>query len=342
MRKHVLKIAAVLALTAVFLYFFGKSAKWTEVLKYIAGVNFPLFLLLFPLAALHFVTRGLRWRYLLIHEKRDVRLSHMIAGNVVGFTVTFLFPGRLGELVKPLYLARKEDIRRGYAIGTVVVERIFDMFTMCLFLGLFLIARPLFARFFSLDAEATKRLDFWGIVGVACATGLLILILLLYIFKDKALRAAAALLKPLPEKFRGAVLELVHEFIDGLRFFHSAGNLLMYALLSGVVWLGIIFLYWVFFLACHVSVPYFLVVPYVFLTMVGASIPTPGMVGGFDWFSKVALTSFYHIDPNLAVGMTLVVHAIQIVVTCVLGYVILWREGMSLFQLRKMGESEKP
>jgi len=52
------------------------------------------------------------------------------------------------------------------------------------------------------------------------------------------------------------------------------------------------------------------------------------------------MTSLYHLDANLAVGMTLVIHAIQILVTCLIGYVILWKEGLSLFQLKKMGETE--
>jgi uncharacterized membrane protein YbhN (UPF0104 family) len=145
----------------------------------------------------------------------------------------------------------------------------------------------------------------------------------------------------LPQRIRRRALELVHEFIDGLKFFHSPGNLLMYTLLSFVVWLGIILFYWVLMFAFHVRVPYFLIVPYVFMTMVGASIPTPGMAGGFDYFSKLGMTTLLHVDPNLAVGMTLVMHAIQVLVTCVLGYVILGKEGLSLFQIKKMGESEK-
>jgi len=36
--------------------------------------------------------------------------------------------------------------------------------------------------------------------------------------------------------------------------------------------------------------------------------------------------------------MTIVVHAIQVVVTCLIGYTILWKEGISLFQLKKLGE----
>jgi len=73
--------------------------------------------------------------------------------------------------------------------------------------------------------------------------------------------------------------------------------------------------------------------------MVGASVPTPGMVGGFHYFSKVGLTSLFNVNASQAVAMTIVVHAIQIVVTCVIGYAILWREGISLLQLKKLGEN---
>jgi hypothetical protein len=72
--------------------------------------------------------------------------------------------------------------------------------------------------------------------------------------------------------------------------------------------------------------------------MVGASIPTPGMVGGFHYFSKVGMTSFFQIESNQAVGMTIVIHAVQVVVTCLLGYAILWKEGISLLQIKKLGE----
>jgi len=101
------------------------------------------------------------------------------------------------------------------------------------------------------------------------------------------------------------------------------------------------FFYWIMLFAYHIHIPFFLLIPYVFLTGVGASIPTPGMVGGYDYFSKLGLTSLYAIDANLAVGMTLVVHAIQVVVTCIIGYVILGKEGLSLLQIKKMGESVK-
>jgi glycosyltransferase 2 family protein len=341
MSRNIPKIAVAVVLMAVFLYFFGRSVEWGKVPAHIADVNFSLFLLLIPGAALHFFTRALRWRVLVAREKKDVRFRNLVAGNIVGFTVSAVFPGRLGELAKPLYLARKEGVGPGFAVGTVVVERIFDMSTMCLLLGLFLLARPLFVGDWPLDPAAGESLAFWGTLGVAIAVGFLALTLLLYFFRERALRVIGFLLKPLPEKVRSAVLRLLREFIDGLKFFQSSGQLALYAALSLAVWLGICLFYWVLFFAYHIRLPFFLVVPYVFLTGVGASIPTPGMVGGFHYFSKLGMVLILRLDPGQAAGMTLVAHALQIAVTCVLGYAILGHEGLTLFQLKKMGERER-
>lgn len=341
MKRNLPKIVVVIVLMLVFLYFFGRSVEWKKVPAQIADVNLPLFLLLIPLAALHFVTRAVRWHVLIARVKIDVRFRNLVAANIVGFAVSAVFPGRLGELAKPIYLARKEGLRPGFAVGTVVVERIFDLATMCLLLGLFLISRPLFSGAWPLDVEAGKRLAFWGTIGVAIAVALLTLTLLLYFFRERALRVVAFLLKRLPEKARGAVLGLLREFIGGLDFFRSPGQLGLYAGLSVVVWLGISLFYWILFFAYHVRVPYILVFPYVFLTAIGASIPTPGMVGGFHYFSKLGMVLLFSLDPGRAAGITLVGHAVQIAVTCVLGYAILAREGLTLFQLKKMGESER-
>ena len=341
MRSHALKIVAVAVLSAVLLYFFGRSVDWKDVPAQIANVNVPLFLLAVLLFTLHFLTRSLRWQILVAREKLNVRFRNLVAANIVGFTVSFLFPGRLGELVKPLYLARKEGLRPGFAVGTVVIERLFDVVTMCLLLGLFLLSRPLFASSWPIGPAAGERLTFLGIAGLVLAAVLLAFILALYFFRDQVLRAMGFVLKPFP-RARAAVQKLSHEFIDGLRFFRTGRQLVLYAVLSLVVWLGIVLFYWVFFFAYRVRLPYFLVFPYVFLTAVGAAIPTPGMVGGFDYFSKLGMVLILRIASARAAGMTVVVHALQLAVTCLLGYAILAREGVTLLQLRKMGESEQP
>jgi uncharacterized protein (TIRG00374 family) len=340
MRKTWIRLILIFLLTAVFLYFFFRSVGWKEVFSHLTDIDIKIFILVILMTPLHLATRGFRWKYLLMHGKKDVKFSNMFAGNAVGFTITFIFPGRLGELVKPLYLAQKEKMSKGFVIGTVVVERTFDLFTMSFLLGLFIVSRPLYDSYFQVQEETFSHLYLWGIVAVSFATVLLILSLSLYFFKEKTLSFIRFVLRPFPHKISEKVLELSQEFILGLKFFHSVGNLLIYILLSFVVWLGIVFYYWVFFFAYDISLPFFYLLPYTFLVMVGASIPTPGMVGGFHSFSKFGLTSLFNIDINLAVAMTIVVHAVQLVVTCLLGYAILWKEGISVFQIKKLGEKE--
>ena len=137
MRKNVVRLGIAFFLTLIFLFFFFRSVNWKEVWGYLTDVDLKFFILIVVLVPIHLLTRAFRWRFLLIHEKKDVKFYNMFAGVSVGFTVTLLFPGRIGELVRPLLLAQKERISKGFAIGTVVVERIFDIFTMCFLLGAF-------------------------------------------------------------------------------------------------------------------------------------------------------------------------------------------------------------
>ena len=342
MKKNWWRLGLVLLLTLGLLYLFLRRVEWDVVWDSLNNVNLPLLLLAVALAPFHLVTRSLRWKYLLDHEKEGVSFYNRFAANAIGFTVSLTFPGRLGELIKPLYLAQKEKMPKGFVIGTAVVERIFDIFTMCLLLGLFMLAKPLYASIFHIDQDMYAQLSLWGIVGVALSSGLMLVTLALYFFKDQTLRIFRFFLRPFPRRLGDKVIELAEEFIQGMSFFKSARTLLLYTFWSFVVWLAIILFYWVFFLAYKVHVPYFFLIPFCFLVGVGASIPTPGMVGGFHNFSKLGMTSFFGIEANLAVAMTIVSHALQLVMTCLVGYVILWKEGLSLFQIKKMGEESSP
>ena len=343
MKKNHIRAIVLFALTFVFLFFFFRSVEWNEVLGYLNDIDLKLFIVLLLLVPVNFVFRSIRWKCLLKHEKENVSFYNRFAGNAVGFAITFLFPGRLGELVKPLYLAQKEGLKKGFVIGTVVVERMFDLFNMCFLLGVFFVSRPLYTSIFNIEIEqgAYSNLALWGIIGMAIAIVLLLVTLSLYFFKEKTLKLIAFFLKPLSQKWRDQIMSLIDEFIEGLKFFHSVGDVFVYIFWSLVVWINIAVFYWIWLVAFDVRVPFFYIFPFVFLTMVGASIPTPGMVGGFDYFSKYGLITLYGVEANLAIGMTLVVHAIQLAVTYVVGYGILWKEGISLVQIKKMGEKTK-
>ncbi len=359
MKKHIIRYAVILLLTGVLLFFFFRSVDWSNFFASVTDVNLFLFILVIVLSPFHLLTRALRWKYLILPEKKDVRFYNLLAGQAIGFTVTLLLPARLGEIVKPLYLARKEKISEGFALGTIVVERIFDIIAMVFLLAVFLLARPLYVSQFSVSVDAYSWLFKLGMLGLALDIFIIVFVLCLHFFRETTLRVLDFVLKPFPAKFGVKVRKLIEEFIEGLRFFRSFWDFIRFFLLSLLVWAAIIAYYWIFFLAYREVFPVYTVIPYVFATMIGAAIPTPGMAGGFDFFSKKALMSLYFgpripADASAAVrqamerelstkatAMTLAVHAIQVVMTCLVGFVILWKEGLSLLKLRKMSEEHQ-
>jgi glycosyltransferase 2 family protein len=338
MKKTKVRLILLLLVTAAFLYFFFRSVDWTLLFKHLTDIRWGWFILFVLLYPVHYLTRAIRWKYLLLHEKKQTSLYNRFAANAIGFTVTYIFPMRLGEVVKPLYLAKKEGMRKGFVLGTVVIERVADILTMCLILGVFFVFQPLLASGLNMDGQSTTRLQIWGILALAFALVIVLISLALIFFRDKTLHIIDFFIRPFPKKVSQKIHEISDEFIHGLKFFHSGRQVFFFIIWSFILWLGIIFFYWVFFFAYGIHISFFSLFPYVFLLLIGASIPTPGMVGGFHAFSKLGLTALYGIDVNLAVGMTIVVHAVQVVMTYLTGYVILWKEGISLVQLKKLGE----
>ena len=71
MKKNWWKILLVVALTALLLYLFFRSVDWNEVLASLIDVNVPLFILAVVLIPTHMLTRAIRWKYLLQHEKEE-------------------------------------------------------------------------------------------------------------------------------------------------------------------------------------------------------------------------------------------------------------------------------
>jgi len=341
MKKNWVRTGIILGLTAIFLFFFIKSVNWKEAISHVSDVNIVLFIFVILIFPLNYLTRGIRWKYLLKDEKPDVSLYNRFAAYVIGFTMIFIFPARIGELARPLFLAQKEGMRKGFVLGTAVVERIFDIFTMCFLLGFFLVFRPLSSTLMGKDNEVYSNLQIWGIIAFGIASVVLIVSLMLYFFKEKTFSVIKFFMKPLPKKFSDKIFNIFDEFVEGLKFFHSPKNFIMFILLSFLVWLGIIFFFWLFVRVFGVNIPYFALFPYVFMVMVGASIPTPGMIGGYHLLSQLGLTALYGVEPNLAGGMTVVMHFLQLVLTCLLGFVILWKEGISLLQMKKLGEGQK-
>jgi len=105
-----------------------QNFSWGKLLYALRGAN-PLLLLL-SLVAIYgcYALRALRWKVFQANLGPS-RFGEIFKITLAGFSAMFLL-GRLGELVRPVLLARKEKLPMADMFGMYVLERIFDIASM--------------------------------------------------------------------------------------------------------------------------------------------------------------------------------------------------------------------
>jgi uncharacterized protein (TIRG00374 family) len=129
MKSKLLKITGSVLIGGLFLWLAFRNVEFSDLWDKISGVTFywlPFFVIVLTLS--HYL-RAERWRLLLGDHGHKINRSTLFAGVMLGYVVNVFVP-RLGEISRPVYVARKEGISSGNLIGTVVAERFFDLLTM--------------------------------------------------------------------------------------------------------------------------------------------------------------------------------------------------------------------
>src|SRR5262249_46318297 len=73
---------------------------------------------------LSYVVRAYRWQVLLAHLKA-IRIQPLVTTTIIGFSAIYLL-GRAGEIVRPLWVTRRERIPLSASVATILVERFLD------------------------------------------------------------------------------------------------------------------------------------------------------------------------------------------------------------------------
>jgi uncharacterized protein (TIRG00374 family) len=273
-----------------------------------------------------YVLRAWRWQALLAPLGR-ARFRTAFRSTVIGFTATFLLPGRIGEILKPYLLARQEGFKVPATFATVVVERLLDLVTV-----LFLFACALPFAGVTVGPEVT-----WAgaVAGAGALTALLILFLCAG-HPERLGRWAGKLTAWLPERIASAADNLVRTLAEGLAVMRRPAALVAAAAWSIPLWLSIALGIWLTSAAFDLTFSFagsFLVTMFL---AVGVSAPTPGGVGGFHYFYKLAVTQFFGANPETATAAALVLHAVSFVPVTIVGLIYMGQDGLTLGGLKKM------
>ena len=253
------------------------------------------YLYLIPAVALYFVGqwfRALRWQYLLLPIAR-ISIARLYPVIVIGYLANNVLPARLGELVRAVYLARREDeISVPASIATLSVERLYDGLTL---LALGAAAAPvlLAAGLFSDASLAYQSTAIALMVGVvisfAVALGILTALACSRRTVDWFLRLTALL----PARFRPLAGELITGFVEGLAALNSPGKHAALFVASLPIWLAEAGVYLIvaysFNLDAYFASFWLLAVAVTLVTVTSNLITAiPASIGGIGAFEVVA------------------------------------------------------
>jgi len=323
MRKH-LTLWLGLAISVLFLYLAMRNVRFAEIRKSLSQVHLPFILWATVVFMVSFSVRALRWNYILRPIKK-IGVPQAFSLLSIGFMANNVLPARLGEVVRAYFLAKKTDIRKSLSLATIVLERLSDFAAL-------LLAALIAVLFFSLP-PSVKRV---GIVASLFFVFFVILLIFIHFRKDQALRFLDRFLSFLPSPVKQKMMERIHAFMEGLLILKSGKEFFWVTLLAVVVWAFWAVALHYTILAFGIQIPFSARLLLLAVINLGALIPSsPGYVGPYQYFCWVGL-SIFGVDKSLAFSFSIVLHALWYVPLTGLGFIFLWKEHVSISQIRTL------
>ncbi len=273
------------------------------------------------------LVRAYRWRFIMAPLHRAT-MRNLFSATMIGFMANYVLPARMGELIRAYLIGQKESVSKSGAFGTIVVERLFDTFTVLIILGgvLFMISRP----DSPLDTIHAAALQTAAVLLCMAFVGVLAFLTLLRIRPRQTLEVARWCLKPLPQKWRERLLAILDAFVSGLGAVRPGTHLIQILGYSALMWglygLGNELMLRAFRIDLPGYVPCYLLV----VQAVAVAIPaSPGFVGTYHAAVVAGLAAF-RIPKEAGLSFAILSHFLLIVPIIVYGLFLLWREHLSL------------
>src|SRR5208282_3340820 len=284
-----------------------KGFSWAGLGVAVSGANIGLLLLSLAAIYLCFWIRALRW-VRLCRAVGPAGVWSVYAATLMGF-VAIVMLGRAGEPVRPLLIARRENLPAGSMLGIYVVERVFDIAVTILLAGWSLVFLPELLREREMDspgASGSYLLPLLQKAGFTLfAAFVALIVFLVYVRASEGgvlARVNARWNEAAGWRKRGA--RLIRGFLEGVQAIRTWGDLATAVGLTVVHWVLIVLVYhWVLmsFGGSLASLDLRGAAVTLACAMLGSALQAPMVGGGSQAGSFLALTLFLGVDKEPAI-----------------------------------------
>ncbi len=268
--------------------------------------------------------KAVRWA-IFLRPTRAIASRDVVPAMMIGFAGNNVLPVRLGEVLRIVVLGNQHSIPKSTVLGTIVLERVFDVLTMLLLLTLAVYSSP------RVSAELQAARSF---ILVAA----LMSVAITYAIAAPP-RWLVTVLQPLqrllPDRIRGFVDNKLVLLRQGFAILTQSSRLELVHVVSNsiVQWTLLGLCVYLSAIAFDVAVDPAAAVLILGLIVAGISLPSaPGFIGTIEYCFVLGL-GLYGIDANTALAVGIYYHAAMFVSVTLAGFYCLRSIGARMTEL---------
>lgn len=264
-----------------------------------------------------FLLKALRWRYLFPSE-RPISFGALFSATLIGYFGNQIIGASSGELLRSIVLGQRKNWSKSATLGTIFVEKMWDVLVLCLFLLALLWVVPL-----------------PPLVQTVGQAGLLVLLLgamMLFLLLSRnqwATRLVTLVTTRFSPGLARRLVGMLDRFIGGVRALQEWHRSLLALLLTVPMWL---FLAVSFYFLGQAALIQLTLAPYIFPVVVialAASIPNPPWNVGMLEILSITTLGVFGVASSQALAFVVLMRAMRLV-PIVWGYALFSKEGFGL------------
>ena len=322
MRSNKTKLAFGLLISAIFLFLAFRKVDFVEMVRALETANYWYLIpgTVFMFLSLWF--RAYRWG-IFFRPLKPMRMKNLFSALMVGYMANVIFPFKLGEFLRAYSIGKVENFSKVASFATIVVERILDVITLLIFLGIALIFQPFPAY------VKTSGLIIFAVSGAA------ILFLALLVIKTEAtLRFYRKFAGLLSQRLAAKGEEILEALLQGLLVLKSPRYYFITAVTSVLIWVFYVLIVHFVILAFgfHETfhVPFLASVTVLVMTGISVTVPSsPGYVGTYHFMVMQGL-AIYGVPSSDALSFAVVLHIYNMLPTTLLGLYYFTKQHLTL------------
>ncbi len=322
MNKKVIKYIISAALALVLLWFSFREVEWADFVAELKNCRWEFILMSMAAGAFAFWLRAIRWRQLLLPIDGSITRTTAFNGINIGNISNFVFP-RIGEFIRCGVITRRsqpadpknpEHRKASYdkVLGTVVLERGWELLVMLLLLAVVIIAGfDRFGAFFvgQIWIPMSQRLNMYIYIIIAI------------------LAVAAAGACYLVWRYRSTntlcrkIWSIINGLIQGFASCLKMDRKWLFFAYTALIWLT----YWFMAASTMWAAPFLddlTLVDALFLSLVGGlgfAVPVPGGIGAFHFIISLALAGLYGVPMEMGIIYATLSHTSQAITQIIFG-----------------------